>query len=73
MAKLSLLLAISQLTLVLTHPAGDLKRQAVSVSTNLQATTSYTASIETVQIPSTTTRTPLTGVCTAVWLKKDYS
>ncbi|KAJ4411791.1 endo-1,3-beta glucanase [Didymella pomorum] len=61
MAKLSLLLAISQLTLVLTHPAGDLKRQAVSVSTNLQATTSYTASIETVQTPSTTTRTPLTG------------
>jgi hypothetical protein len=73
MAKLSLLLAISQLTLVYTHPAGDLKRQAISVSTGLEATISYTASIEPVQTPSTTTRNPLTGVCSAVSHKKDYS
>ncbi|KAF3033574.1 hypothetical protein E8E12_004567 [Didymella heteroderae] len=62
MAKLSLLLAFSQLTLVYTHPAGDLKRQAISISTNLEATTSYGASIEPVQTPTTTARTLLTGI-----------
>ncbi|KAF1930337.1 glycoside hydrolase family 81 protein [Didymella exigua CBS 183.55] len=61
MAKLSLLLAVSQLTLVYTHPAGDLKRQAISISTNLEATTSYSTAIETLQTATVTTRPSLTG------------
>ena len=70
MAKLSLLLAVSQLTLVYCFPARDVKRQpgvveerAITISTNLEATTSYSTAIETLQTATVTTRPSLTGVC----------
>lgn len=69
MAKLSLLLAVSQLTLVYSHPARDFERQAevlgeraITISTNLEATTSYSTAIETLQTATVTTRPPLEGV-----------
>ncbi|KAL1596237.1 endo-1,3-beta glucanase [Nothophoma quercina] len=68
MAKLSLLLAVSQLTLVYGFPARDVKRQpgvveerAITISTNLEATTSYSTAIETLQTATVTTRPSLTG------------
>ena len=69
MAKLSLLLAVSQLTLVYGRPARDFKRRsevfeerAIIISTNLEATTSYSTAIETLQTATITTRPSLTGV-----------
>jgi hypothetical protein len=69
MAKLSLLLAVSQLTFVHSLPARDIKRQphvfgerAITISSNLAATTSYSTAIESLQTASLTTRPSLTGV-----------
>lgn len=69
MAKLSLLLAVSQLTLVYSLPAQDVRRQpevlderAITISTNLEATTSYSTAIKTLQTATVTTRPSLTGV-----------
>ncbi|KAJ8106312.1 hypothetical protein OPT61_g9618 [Boeremia exigua] len=68
MAKFSLLLAISQLPLVFSHPAGNIKRQpdvleerAITISTNLEATTSYSTAIQTLQTATLTTRPSLEG------------
>lgn len=69
MAKLSLLLAISQLSVVYSLPAKDLQRQpkvlderAITISTDLEATTSYSTAIESLQTATLTTRPQLTGV-----------
>src|SRR5690242_4241984 len=69
MAKLSLLLAVSQLSLVYSLPASNIERQAdavreraVTISTNLEATTSYSTAIQTLQTPTLTTRPPAEGV-----------
>lgn len=69
MAKLFLLLAISQLTLVYSLPAKNIERRpgvlderAITISTNLEATTSYSRAIESLQTATLTTRPALTGV-----------
>ncbi|KZM25404.1 Endo-1,3(4)-beta-glucanase [Ascochyta rabiei] len=68
MAKLSLLLAVSQFSLVYSLPANDINRQpeipderAITISTNLDATTSYSTAIESLQTATLTTRPSLTG------------
>lgn len=69
MAKLSLLLAVGQLSFVYSHPARNFERQpdvvverAITISTNLEATTSYSTAIQTLQTPTQTTRPPVEGV-----------
>lgn len=64
-----MLLTVSQLTLVYSHPGRDLKQQAevlgeraITISTNLEATTSYSLAIETLQTATFTTRPSLEGV-----------
>ncbi|KAF2625074.1 glycoside hydrolase family 81 protein [Macroventuria anomochaeta] len=68
MAKLYLLLAVSQLTFVYGFPARDIKRQpdvlderAITISTDLEATTSYSTAIQTLQTATLTTRPSLEG------------
>ncbi|KAJ4992500.1 glycosyl hydrolase family 81 [Stagonosporopsis vannaccii] len=68
MAKFSLLLAVSQLSFVYSHPARNLERQpevirerAITISTNLEATTSYSTAIQTLQTPTLTTRPTVEG------------
>lgn len=68
MAKLSLLLVISQLTLVYSHPAGNIKHpvdveeRAITISTNLDVTTSFSTAILTLQSATITSRPPAEGV-----------
>ena len=69
MAKLSLLLAMSQLALVYALPTRDVKQQtellnkrAITISTNLDITTSYSTAIESLQTATLTIRPSLTGV-----------
>jgi endo-1,3(4)-beta-glucanase len=74
MAKIALsLLALAQLTLVHSLPAGDLQREsndleerAISIPSNAEPTTSYSRAIESLQSASITVLPSITGVSTAV-------
>lgn len=71
MAKLaSFVLAVAQLTSVHGLPAGDNKREpgvlddrAITLTSNIRATTSFSTAIETLQSISVTVEPSLTGVC----------
>jgi hypothetical protein len=70
MARFHFLLAFSQLTLVHGHPAGAVKRQsnglgtAIDISSNNQATTSWSTAIEGLQSATAPAIPTITGVCT---------
>jgi endo-1,3(4)-beta-glucanase len=76
MAKVSLLLVISQLSLINSHPAGnshdqsDVRRRAITLSTDLEATTSYSTAIQTLQSATETSRPPAQGVLFKSYLGK---
>ena len=68
MAKVSLLLVISQLSLINSHPAGNSQQQpnvqhrAITLSTDVDVTTSYSTAIQTLQSATVTSRPPAQGV-----------
>lgn len=67
MAKLSLLLVFIQLTLVYSHPAGNLNHEVdlqerQIISTELDATTSFSTAILTLQSATITSRPAEQGV-----------
>jgi endo-1,3(4)-beta-glucanase len=80
MAKLGFLLAVSHATLLYGLPTPEMKREleplderdavrAVTLSTDLEITTSYVSTIETFQSATVTEEPSLTGVCMAhPWL-----
>jgi hypothetical protein len=71
MAKFHFLLACSELTLVLGHPGGAIKRQsiglgtALDISSNTQVTTSWSTAIEGLQSATASATPTITGVCIA--------
>jgi hypothetical protein len=71
MAKFHFLLAFSQLTLVLGHPGGAIKRQsiglgtALDISSSTQVTTSWSTAIEGLQSATAPATPTITGVCIA--------
>lgn len=69
MAKVSLLLVISQLPLIYSHPAGnsqqqqsDVQHPTITFSKDLGVTTSYSTAIQTLQSATETSRPPAQGV-----------
>ena len=75
MAKISLLLVISQLSLINSHPAGNqqqsnLRHRAITLSTDLAVTTSYSTAIRTLQSATETSRPPAQGVLFKRYLRK---
>lgn len=74
MAKVSLLLVISQLSLINSHPAGNsqqnVQHRAITLSTDLEVTTSYSTAIQTLQSATETSRPPAQGVLFKSYLGK---
>jgi endo-1,3(4)-beta-glucanase len=76
MAKVSLLLVINQLSLVYSHPAGNSRQQSdvqhpeITLSTDLEVTTSYSTAIQTLQSATETSRPPAQGVLSKIDLGK---